>query len=327
MAVQPHLFIMINQDGKRAQYAQIAKSNGGKLCHYDIWPLDANPENTDFAAATNAIGSIYTARITKLDAKTKLAFLTLGRVDAVMQLHPKQNFTEGQYILAEIISDAYDDKSLRVRYVGDAKASDKIRPAMFKQAQNLAQHCLKLAKLDGSKLITDDFGFYAELQKQIAQDGLEINLDQVKFGKKNTLPLLDEYNLSEQIDELKNSRLTLKNGGNIIIEHTEAMTVVDVNSGNYTGNDMNHDINQQAAIKTFEQLKLRNVGGLVIVDFLKYKQKSDRQKFVSFLRELAQTNAIEIGSYTGFGLTEFKIKRTGKRLNQKLSEFEHDRTE
>lgn len=321
MDVQPQIYIMFNANGKRQSYAQIAKIDDQRLSFYDIWPLDPNPENIEFTAPPAAIGSTYKARITKIDLKTQLAFLTLGKLDAVLQLKPKQTFTEGQYILAEIISEAHDDKSLRLRYRGEVKADGNNKPSLFIPAESLAQYCLKLARAKNSQVTCDDFAFCAALKKQAIADNVEINLNQAEFGKKHDADLFEKHGLTAQIDELHQTQLKLKNGGNIIIEHTKAMTVVDVNSGTYHGNDMVKDINHQAAQKLFEQLALRHIGGLVIVDFLKPKTKPDRLAFAAHLRDLSKNYKIEMGSYTALGLAEFKIKRSTKRLSDKLLEF------
>ncbi|MBL1422062.1 MAG: ribonuclease E/G [Alphaproteobacteria bacterium] len=318
MAVQPQIYIMLNVGGKRHSFAQIAKYDGDGLSFYDIWPLDLNPENIQFSAAKTAIGSLYKARITKIDSKTQLAFLSLGKLDAVLQLKPKQTFTEGQYILAEIISEAHDDKNPRMRYMGEVKADGKNKPSLFKPAENLAQYCLKLAKQQACQITCDDFAFCATLTQQAAIDDVKIDLNQAQFGKKHDENLFEKHGLMEQIDELDQSQLQLENGGNIIIEHTAAMTVVDVNSGNYNGNDMIKNINSQAAQKLFAQLALRHIGGLVIVDFLKPKTKPERLAFAAYLRDLCKSYKIEMGSYTALGLAEFKIKRSGKCLSEKL---------
>lgn len=316
---------MLNDGGQRRRYAQIAHSKADKLVFFDVWALSADIENVEFAAPIHAIGNVFTARITKIDSKTRLAFLTLGNTDAVMRLKTKDQYTEGQYILAEIISEAYDDKNLRVRFVGDVKLGDKHQPKLYKAAQNLTQYCLKLAQDNECQIVTDDFAFYASLKKQIGQDSLKVELAEVISHKKDGLALLERANLADQIDELQMRQIKLKNSGSIIIEHTKAMTVVDVNSGAYTGNNMNDDINQMAAQKLFEQLELRHIGGLVIVDFLKYKRKSERDAFSKFLRDLARDYAIEMGSYTGFGLAELIIKRDGMRLDEKLLGLNDDK--
>ncbi|MGL1920837.1 MAG: ribonuclease E/G [Hyphomicrobiales bacterium] len=316
MADQPQLFISLNINGKRNTYAQIAKTINGKLVFYDIWGLNPNIENVNFSAPDTAIGSVYIARITKLDANTKMAFVTLGKLDAVLPLKAKQNFIEGQYILAEIISHAFDDKSPRVRYVGDVKSTGKNRPQLFRQADNLGQYCLSLCNTNDQQIITDDYAFSATLNQ-------DLNV-KVENGKKSSPSLLEKYDLAEQIDELSNTEICLENGGNIIIQHTAAMTVVDVNSSSYNGKNMVADINNQAALKIIEQLALRQISGLVIVDFLKILKKYERQKFGEYLRELTLGTNIEMGSYTAFGLAEFKIKRQGKRLADKLLDMKHD---
>lgn len=331
MASQYKLYVMNHElnspnGAKRAPYAQIAKSLDGKLVEFNIWPLDSDIENVEFAAHPTAIGSIYSARITKIDAKTNLAFLTLGNFDAVMRLKPKtkSNFNEGQYILAEIISEAFDDKSLRVRYVGDVKTAEKNRPHLYRPAKNLAQYCLDLMQNDPSQLITDDYAFLAAVKNQQQSIGTKTKLADVETSKKDNLSIFERHGLSEQIDILHQKQINLKNGGNVIIEHVAAMTIIDVNSHSYVGTDMVAEVNQQAAQIIFEQLSLRNIGGLVMVDFLKYKQKLEREAFAKYLRDSCLQYAIEMGSFTAFGVAEFKIKRTGKRLDQKILDIAND---
>ncbi len=308
------LLVMLKQNSKRANFAQIVKLNDDVLSFYDIWKLDSNPEDISFSASKFAIGSLYVARILRIDKKTNLAFITLGTVDAVMRLKAGNKFTEGQYILTEIITDGFADKNLRVQYVGDVPKSLPSRPALYRAADNLAQYCIKLAQDGNRQIICDDFAFIGLLKRHA--DNLDII---VPTKIKNSL--FEDYDLAEQIDMLSCEKVGLNNGGNIIIEQCHAMTVVDVNSGTYTGDNsakMVDEINQQAANMLCEQLLLRNISGLVIVDFLKYKRKADKQKFMIYLQKLIKNYKFELGTYSVFGLAEFKITRKSKSLEQKL---------
>ena len=329
MAIQTQTYIMLQKNGQRANYAQIAKFEDEALVFFDIWPLSDDIENLDFAAPPAAIGSVYKARILQIDPKTNLCFLDLGKFNAVMRLKPKQNYTEGQYILAEIISEAFGDKKPRVRFAGKAKPATNNAPlkntaGLFRAAPNLAQYCIHLTQLDGSKITCDDFGFAAALKNQAQADNAEIDLEPVEFNKNSGLNLFELYGFADAIQSLQSATIGLQNGGNIVIEQNTAMTVIDVNSGLYKGDNhlkMVEDINHAAADKIFDQLALRQIGGLVVIDFLKFERKTQKLKFTEYLANLAKKYNIEMGSYTRFGLLELKIKRAGKNLNQKLADM------
>lgn len=334
MAIQNQTYIMLQANGQRAKYAQIAKFEDDVLVFFDIWPLNDDVENLEFAAPPAAIGSLYKARILQIDRKTNLCFLNLGKFDAVMRVKPKQNYTEGQYILAEIISEAHGDKKPRVRFAGEAKQAGETTPientppkniaGLFRAAPNLAQFCIKLTQLDGSKITCDDFGFAAALKNQALADNAEIDLVPVEFGKNSAQCLFELCGFADEIETLQNAQIGLLNGGNIVIEQSSAMTVIDVNSGLYKGDNhikMVEDINHLAADKIFSQLALRQIGGLVVIDFLKYERKTQKLRFTEYLTNLATKYNVEMGSYTSFGLLELKIKRMGKNLNQKLADI------
>lgn len=329
MAIQNQTYIMLQAQGRRAKYAEIAKFEDDVLVFYDIWPLNDDIEDLDFKAPVSAIGNIYKARILQIDPKTKLCFLSLGEFDAVMRLKPKQKFTEGQYILVKIISEAYADKKTRVRFEGEAKqigenANIKNSGGLFQAAPNLAQFCIQLTQLDGSKITCDDFGFASALKKQALIENAEIDLEPVEFTKNSTQSLFELYGFSDEIETLHAAKIGLANGADIVIEHNTAMTVIDINSGQYKGDNyekMVDDINQAAADKIFKQLVLRQIGGLVVIDFLKFDRKTQKVKFNNYLTNLASKYKLELGSYTSFGLLELKIKRLSKSLSEKLADI------
>jgi len=102
-------------------------------------------------------------------------------------------------------------------------------------------------------------------------------------------PLLKLYNLEEQIEKLKERKIWLKCGGFITIDKTEALTAIDVNSGKYTGNkDLEQTVfkvNKEASIEIAKQLKLRDIGGIIIIDYIDMLKKEDEEKITQILKE------------------------------------------
>lgn len=139
--------------------------------------------------------------------------------------------------------------------------------------------------------------------------------------------LFSYYNIDKQIDEALEKKTQLRSGGSIIIETTEAMTVIDVNTGKYIGkNNMEETIlqtNLEAAEEIVHQLRLRNIGGLIVIDFIDMFTATNRQKLYRFLeqalREHDKYQSVVL-KVSEFGLVQMTRKRTGKTLIQQLTQ-------
>ena len=129
--------------------------------------------------------------------------------------------------------------------------------------------------------------------------------------------MMDYYGLSEQICEISSPKVALDNGAYLVIENTEALTVVDVNTGKFTGDDSLEQTvyytNILAAREIARQVKLRNIGGIVVVDFIDMTEQAHRTALVEELeRALKQDSAkCAVSPMSRFGLVEFTRKRTG----------------
>lgn len=140
-------------------------------------------------------------------------------------------------------------------------------------------------------------------------------------------PLFEKYNVERQIEQALHKKVNLKSGGSIIIETTEAMTVIDVNTGKYTGQGSMEDTilktNLEAAEEITRQLRLRNIGGLIVIDFIDMAIALHRQKLVRFLekmlkeRDKFQSVVLKVSE---LGLVQMTRKRSGKTLIQQMTD-------
>ncbi|MBL4588270.1 Rne/Rng family ribonuclease, partial [Candidatus Babeliales bacterium] len=139
--------------------------------------------------------------------------------------------------------------------------------------------------------------------------------------------LFDYFSIDKQINAALNKKVSLKSGGSIVIESTEAMTVIDVNTGKFIGKDSHEDTifktNMEAAEEIVYQLRLRNIGGLIVIDFIDLAQHHNRQKLSRFLektlkeRDKFQSVTLKISE---FGLVQMTRKRSGKTLQHRLTQ-------
>jgi ribonuclease G len=138
-------------------------------------------------------------------------------------------------------------------------------------------------------------------------------------------PESHELAVEDEIERALNRRVDLASGGYLVIEQTEAMTVVDVNSGSSVGPNRDKAasfrINKEAAKALARQLRLRNIGGIIVVDFIDMGAPKQRRDLVSFLRQCtAEDSAVgKISETSHLGLVEMTRKRSRQSLAQVLS--------
>ena len=139
-------------------------------------------------------------------------------------------------------------------------------------------------------------------------------------------PLFELYNVEEEIEKALSRRVDLKSGGYLIIDQTEAMTTIDVNTGGFVGSrnfdDTIFKTNLEAAQAIARQLRLRNLGGIIVLDFIDMQSEQHRNAVLEeFKRALARDRTrITVNGFTTLGLVEMTRKRTRESLAHVLCE-------
>ncbi|WP_298436487.1 ribonuclease G [Ottowia sp.] len=143
---------------------------------------------------------------------------------------------------------------------------------------------------------------------------------------KGERPIFDLYAVDEEIARALGRRVDLKSGGYLIIDQTEALTTVDVNTGGYVGarnfDDTIFKTNLEAAHAIARQLRLRNLGGIIIIDFIDMTQAEHQQAVLAELRKQLARDRVKTmsGGFSQLGLVEMTRKRTRESLAQMLCE-------
>ena len=136
------------------------------------------------------------------------------------------------------------------------------------------------------KIWVNDKNIYEEVKKCIEQIDRDSN---VKVELKNTDNLLDMYDTDDQIEKAKARKVWLKCGGFITIDKTEALTAIDVNSGKFTGKQNLEEtvlkVNKEASKEIAKQLRLRDIGGIIIIDYIDMQEGKSRQEVLETLKE------------------------------------------
>lgn len=169
---------------------------------------------------------------------------------------------------------------------------------------------------------TDDAELYAALIES-AKLNAPAYLDRIRLHS-GDMPLFDARGLETEIDGALSRRVWLKSGGYLVIDYTEALTVIDVNTGKYVGKSSLSDTifktNSEAALEIARQLRLRDIGGIIIVDFIDMDTQEQRDMLLTVFREAiardrTHTNVADI---TSLGLVELTRKKTRPPLHRLL---------
>ena len=310
------------------------------------------------------VGAIYLARVAHVQKNINAAFLDLGKeVNAYLNLEKAnkirlangekaERITEGTELLVEIKKDAHANKG----YTAAAARFRKDDPVLTRAAFLQAPRCLKPAPKAWEQLlaaclrsgtpvelVTDLPELYEQLggsapeempeyRKKLPErfQGEEPNTKQLNeqlklryyADAKLSLPVV--YGLETLVQSALARRVWLPSGGNIVIERTEALTVIDVNSGkDIRGKDKEATLrrtNQEAAEELMHQLRLRNLSGIILVDFIDFEEQENLDELVETLEALAARDSVgtRFVDITGLHLAELVRPRRGKSLQEQF---------
>jgi ribonuclease G len=143
---------------------------------------------------------------------------------------------------------------------------------------------------------------------------------------KGERPIFDLFAIDEEVSRALGRRVDLKSGGYLVVDQTEALTTIDVNTGGFVGarnfDDTIFRTNLEAALAIARQLRLRNLGGIIIADFIDMARDDHREAVLAEFRKQLQKDRVKttVGGFSQLGLVELTRKRTRESLAQMLCE-------
>jgi len=181
-------------------------------------------------------------------------------------------------------------------------------------------------KEDIEEILIDDKDIFTEA-KEFIEAVIPDHSDKVKFYDED-IPLFNRYQIESQIELAFQREISLNSGGSIVIDPTEAMTTIDVNSARSTkGKDIEETAfktNLEAASEIARQLRLRDVGGLVVIDFIDMTDEDNQNKIESAFRKAVYSDRarVQFSGISRFGLLEVSRQRLRPSLNESY-DIEH----
>ncbi|MDO5101932.1 MAG: Rne/Rng family ribonuclease [Lautropia sp.] len=276
-------------------------------------------------------------RITDENERTRL----LERVRTLMALGLEPGKPEaGGFIIRTVAEGSTDDllladiAYLRRRWAQILEAAQahtsgqpaaNRRPKQLYHELPLSQRALRdLATHSTQRILVDDPDTLVQMQQfcRTYMPSLEAKL-QLHAGSRS---LFDLYMVDEEVDRALAKRVPLKSGGYLIFDQTEALTTIDVNTGGYiSGRNFDDTVfktNLEAAQTLARQLQLRNLGGIIIVDFIDMHSQEHRDTVLQALRNALANDRTKttVNGFTSLGLVEMTRKRTRDSLERMLCE-------
>ena len=163
------------------------------------------------------------------------------------------------------------------------KKNKNLKPELIYKSESILEKMITdLIDKDLNKIYVDDESIYNEIVERLTTEDKNIEV----LLKKDILKM---YDLEKQFEQLKKRKIWLNCGGFITIDKTEALTAIDVNSGKYTGKqNLEHTtfvVNKEATIEIAKQLRLRDIGGIIIIDYINMHDTENKEKIIELLRE------------------------------------------
>lgn len=174
-------------------------------------------------------------------------------------------------------------------------------------------------------IVTDVPEIYTSLVSYLEENDRQ-SLEKLRLYEDDMLPLYKLYRLEREFAQADSRQVWLKSGGYLVIDPTEALTVIDVNTGKYSGKKVRSEtlraINFEAAVEAARQIRLRNLSGIILIDFINMDNRKDQQELLDFLsgRLFADPVKTRLIDMTKLELVEITRKKVHKTLREQMAE-------
>jgi ribonuclease G len=185
---------------------------------------------------------------------------------------------------------------------------------VFKYIRDVLSTEYSAIRINSEELFDQVLNYVRQIQPQM--------LHRVKYYSKN-YPIFEEYGVQAEIDKALRSKVWLKSGGYIVINQTEALVAIDINTGRYTGDRRLEDtitrINLEAVEEIVHQIRLRDLGGIIVIDFIDMEERRNQQRVFHALeqalrKDRSPTKSVQINEFGLVVLTRKRVKRSLERV-------------
>lgn len=256
----------------------------------DIIELNSTRIGMRYLATVEKVLPNIDSCILKLNDKKDKGFIEIKKLDPnnyVLRQTTKNKVSQGDKFFVEITADKRDSKQYSCEFALDDNND----------------FCPFIAKY--LSFIDEDVEIVSDI-KEIVHE-----LDDCREYNDSTTSLWEVYSITSILDRALNKISYLKNDGSLIIEHTEGINVIDVNTGKCNGNAEFFDTNLLAIKEAFRQIRIRNISGIIIIDLLKIKDEELKKQILDEAKKLSKADycQVSVHGFTKLGLLEITRSR------------------
>jgi ribonuclease E len=204
----------------------------------------------------------------------------------------------------------------------EALAASAQAPALLYREPDMAVRVIREEFNDNYRsVVIDDEALFNDVREYVSSISPAL-ADRIEYYDRTSEPLsiFERFHVHEQVHKALDRKVWLPSGGSLIIEHTEALTVIDVNTGKNVGSKSLEETvyrnNLEAAVEIAKQLRLRDIGGIIVIDFIDMEVKNNREDVVKVFREALSRDKTrtQVFDISELGLVEMTRKRIGEGL-------------
>ena len=314
-----------------------------------IQELVREGESVFVQALKDPIGSKGARLTTELSIPSRnLVFLPRGENIGISQKIESEDERER---LRSVVQNCIDEQSLSggfiIRTLAESASKEDIEHDILFQQRLWGLVSVAMKTVTPASLVHED----APLVLRTMRDLVHENVEKIRIDSRETFdkalefaqelipeavdlleyypgeqPLFGLYSVEDEIENAMSRKVMLKSGGDMVIDQTEAMTTIDVNTGSYVGRrnleDTLFKTNLEAATEIAHQMRLRNLGGIIIVDFIDMQSKKHKKQVMAALETAISKDRVKINitDISPLGLVEVTRKRTRESLEHTLCE-------
>jgi ribonuclease E len=210
----------------------------------------------------------------------------------------------------------------------EALAAKAQTPTLLYQEPDMALRVIREEfNQDYRQVVIDDDGLFEEVRDYVRSisPALVERVQRYDPAEHGGLPIYEQFHVHEQLHKALDRKVWLPSGGSLIIERTEALTVIDVNTGKNVGKSSLEETvfrnNLEAAEEVARQLRLRDIGGIIVIDFIDMEIRANREKVIATFRQALSRDKTrtQVFDISELGLVEMTRKRIGEGLIESLS--------
>ena len=339
-----------------AAFVEIA---GGIMCYYSLEenksPIFVNPKNTDKVV----IGDQIIVQIEKEGIKTKAPVVTsnlnfVGKYTVLtygknkigisnkiaseakrkelkkrMQEYKSEEFglvvrTNAEEADPDVVKQEVDQLIERYRKIKDYGVHRTCFSLLYQGPKNYLTDIRDGYDTELEQIVTDDVELYEEIKDYLSMYQPK-DLEKLQLYKDNMVSLSSVYSIETKLEKALQERVWLKSGGYLVIQPTEALTVIDVNTGKAIQGKKKAEetffkINKEAAVEIAKQTRLRNLSGIIIIDFIDVQSEEYKNELMKLLRKEFASDPVRtiVVDMTALNLVEVTRKKVRKPLHEQM---------